>query len=136
MKGQFFWFLSWILQIIFRMLLADIAQLFFSYFVGISSLISLKVSPDCEESILGSDDQYEAKKLDEQDGNPKCSQDISDELHTTSEVAIQGNVSIGYNNSQELEQLVSSDELDSISKEAKGMETTTQTLNNTDAVAG
>ncbi|XP_047980095.1 uncharacterized protein LOC125221845 isoform X2 [Salvia hispanica] len=102
---------------------------------GISSLISLKVSPDCEESILGSDDQYEAKKLDEQDGNPKCSQDISDELHTTSEVAIQGNVSIGYNNSQELEQLVSSDELDSISKEAKGMETTTQTLNNTDAVA-
>ncbi|XP_042039999.1 uncharacterized protein LOC121785626 isoform X2 [Salvia splendens] len=105
-----------------------------SFNKGISPLISLKASPDCEESILGRDDQYEAKKLDEQDGIPKCSQDISDELHTNSEVAIQGNVSIGYNNSRELEQLVSSDELDNKSKEAKGMETITQT-NNTDAAA-
>ncbi|KAL1543695.1 hypothetical protein AAHA92_20636 [Salvia divinorum] len=100
---------------------------------GVSPLISLKVSPDCEESVLETDDQYEAKKLDGQDENKKSSQDISDELYTDSEVAIQENVSIGYNNCRELEQLVISDELYSISKKAKEMEMTAQTINNTDA---
>ncbi|XP_057795394.1 uncharacterized protein LOC131011641 isoform X1 [Salvia miltiorrhiza] len=102
---------------------------------GISPLVSLKASPDSKESIFESDDQYEAKKLDEKVGDSTSSQDISDELHTNSEVAIQESVSTGYNICRELDHLVSSDELESTCKEAKGREMTTQTLSNSDVVA-
>ncbi|KAH6759095.1 hypothetical protein C2S51_019330 [Perilla frutescens var. frutescens] len=82
---------------------------------GISPVLFSKVSPDCD-SIRLSDDQYE--------GDDKDGKDIYGELHTNSEVAIKRSVSIGYNLSQELDQLPSSDELESTFKEVKGTGTT------------
>ncbi|KAH6800166.1 hypothetical protein C2S52_000630 [Perilla frutescens var. hirtella] len=82
---------------------------------GISPVLFSKVSPDCD-SIRVSDDKYE--------GDDKDGKDIYGELHTNSEVAIKRSVSIGYNLSQELDQLPSSDELESTFKEAKGTGTT------------
>ncbi|KAI3464683.1 hypothetical protein Pfo_021346 [Paulownia fortunei] len=83
------------------------------------------------KSIREDDDPYGAKIWDETDGNTRSSLDISDELHTNSEVAILKSLSVGYTLCQEADKLRSTLELQSSTcKETKETGTTTQNVDN------